>query len=136
MAKGTKTGGKDFEIGHHIGRPKMPEEIKELAKFSRTEISAAFAKFLSLNIHELEKILTDKSLTVIDHWVGRIALMGIKNGDPIRLQWLLTVVFGKVINEQPKLLNDVDDPELLREIPSDVIRDLIRNRLNNNNREN
>lgn len=100
MAKGKKTGGKDFVPGdERAGRPKKPEELKKLERVTKTEVMAKLAQFLKMNIDELQVILEDKSLPVLDHWVGRVALMGIKNGDEKRLNFLFDRLIGKVTDK-------------------------------------
>lgn len=97
MAKGKKTGGRDFIPGdERAGRPKKPEELRRLEKLTKSEVIAKLAQFLKMNVDELQVILEDKALPVIDHWVGRVALMGIKNGDHQRLNFLFDRLIGKV----------------------------------------
>lgn len=120
-----------FKPGHHIGRPKKSEDLKELAKFSKDEITATFYRFLGLSVFELEQVLGNKSLSVLEHWVGRITLLGIMNGDILRLEFILVKIFGKAING-PDIINmideEIDDPDLLKKIPSSELIRLIRSK--------
>lgn len=99
MAKGKKTGGKNFEKGHHIGRPASPPDIKVAAGMTKATFLSKLKQFMDMNIAELETVLRDKNMTVADHWVGRIALMGIKNGDERRLNFMADRLFGKVTDK-------------------------------------
>lgn len=96
MAKGKKTGGKDFKPGHGMGRPKLPEEIKQASNLTLAESRAKLSKFLYLTMDELEAVLRDKSMPVMDMWIARIALMGLKAGDYQRLNFMFDRLIGKV----------------------------------------
>lgn len=52
-----------------------------------------------MDIEELEAVLRNKKMTVADHWVGRLALMGIKTGDERRLNFMADRLFGKVTDK-------------------------------------
>ena len=99
MAKGLKTGGKDFkpgQTGNKNGRPKTPPELRKAANLTKIETLERLVKFLQMDIYGLEEVLKDKSRQVMDHWIARICLVGIKEGDNRRLDFMLDRLFGKV----------------------------------------
>ncbi len=82
--------------GNPGGRVKMPEDVKELKKIGRVEIERSLSKFLLLTLEQLEKKKADPQATVIDLFIISILKHGLKNGDPIRLNFLLDRLIGKV----------------------------------------
>jgi hypothetical protein len=96
MAKGKKTGGKDFKPGHGVGRPTSPPEIKAAAKLSMDEARAKLTEYLKLSMPELEAAMKDRTKEAMDLWIIRIVLLGIKNGDHIRLNFMFDRLIGKV----------------------------------------
>lgn len=96
MAKGKKTGGKDFRAGHNTGRPRNPPEINKAASLSKTQFLAKLNEYLNLSFNELTEIVKNKDLPMIDHWVGRIALHGATKGDERRLDFMANRLYGKV----------------------------------------
>ncbi len=99
MAKGKKTGGKNFEAGHEVRRPASPPEVRQLGLLTKAEALKCLSKFLKYNIEELEVLLKDKKMSAMDHWAGRIVLNGIKNGDSVRLNFMLDRLIGKVTDK-------------------------------------
>lgn len=96
MAKGKKTGGKDFKPGHNIGRPKQPEDVREASNLSIVEARATLSKYLKLTLTELEEAMKSRSIPSMDVWIARIVLLGLKNGDYQRLNFMFDRLIGKV----------------------------------------
>lgn len=63
---------------------------------TKVETLERLVKFLQMNLYDLEAVLKDKSRPVMDHWIARICLVGIKEGDNRRLDFMLDRLFGKV----------------------------------------
>lgn len=103
------------------GRPRTPEDIKALSAYTREQVAAAMARFLGLSLEQLEVILKDKSLTLIEHWVANIAKVGIKNGDALRLEYLLTKIFGAQAT-------NTDRAKIIDLIPTDKLLELVENK--------
>ena len=114
MAKGKKTGGKDFVPGDkRAGRPSKPDDLKKASKLTRTEAEAILVEFMRMNIDELEAVLKDRKRPVMHHIIGRIALMAIKNGDQSRMGFLLDRTIGKVPTEvtvgiKPRVVHNLE----------------------------
>ena len=92
---------KKGQSGNPSGSKKLPEDLKEAkSKYSKQVIKALLAQCLDKKVTELEEILKDKNNKVIDHLIGRIALLGIVKGDQARLSFILDRMIGKVTEEQ------------------------------------
>lgn len=96
IAKGRKTGGKNFKPGHGIGRPANPPEIKAASNLSMAEARAKLTEYMKLTMVELEAAMKDRTKEAMDLWIIRIVLLGIKNGDHIRLNFMFDRLIGKV----------------------------------------
>lgn len=107
--------GKPFEKGNPggPGRPKSDPELRNAHKLTRTEAEQLLTKFMQMDIEELEAILRDKKKKCVEHMIGRIVLMGIKNGDHARLDFMLNRLIGKVkenleVTVKPKIIHNLD----------------------------
>lgn len=101
MAKGIKTGGRNFEKGHKFGKgaPRIPVEVIEARKINKVESERILNKFLHLSLDELAAFANDKSNTVHEMLVARILYEGIKRGDHVKLEWVYSRLVGKVKEE-------------------------------------
>lgn len=91
---------KKGQSGNPSGGPKLPEDLRKAATLTKTEALEKLVAYLRMDIHELEAVLKDKSRKVMDHWVARVCLIGIKEGDYKRLEFMFDRILGKV---QPNL---------------------------------
>lgn len=94
-----KPRGKPFapgQSGNPNGRPPLPAEIKEARKFNKLEVERVFDKFLGLSEAELEKRLTDPETPMLEKIVGKIMIEAAKNGDHVKLDFVLNRTIGKV----------------------------------------
>jgi hypothetical protein len=97
MAVGKKTGGRNFEKGdNRQRRPKKDPDFKALAQWTKTEIEAKMHNMLQYSVLDLRNIIALESNKVIDHWIARIILMGIKGGDTTRLNFMFEQIYGKL----------------------------------------
>ena len=97
MAKGKKTGGADWgkgQSGNPKGCKKLPEEIKELRKFTVEQIIETFSKYLGMTESEMLK-LEKKDLSLLEVWLLKAAEVGIKTGNYFILDKILDRVIGK-----------------------------------------
>ena len=99
MAKGNKTGGKDFEpgrSGNPNGRPRLPEDLREARALNKTE----FERILNLGIHltaeELKNRLEAKGTPTIELMVLKIIAAAVNRGDEKRLGFILDRLIGPV----------------------------------------
>lgn len=98
MAKGKKTGGRNFQAGksgNPAGRKPDPLELKEARKYTRQEVELALHRELS-RPYENETRDVDGEQTNLDRLIYKIVRVGIAEGDPKRLDFVLTQLFGKI----------------------------------------
>jgi hypothetical protein len=97
MAKGIKTGGADWgkgQSGNPKGGRKLPEEIKEIRKFTVEQIIETFSKYLGMTQEEM--LAVDKrKLSLLEVWLLKAAEIGIKTGNYFILDKILDRVIGK-----------------------------------------
>lgn len=128
MAKGFKTGGKNFkpgQSGNPKGCPKIPEEIKEARKLNKLKVEELLNKFLTWPIDELIKFASNKESPVLELLIARILLEGIKRGDQTRLEFLFQRLVGKVkeehdhnlkLNIHKQIVDFIDETESNKEV--------------------
>lgn len=88
------------QVANPAGRPKKLEnEIKTLPVVSKQEVVGAFNKFMHMPIPELETYVKTKQGTAFEYTVARILAMAAIKGDPIRLDFLLNRLIGKVADK-------------------------------------
>lgn len=94
--------GKPFKKGHKSpgpGRPRLPEELREIRTVTKTEVLASMSKFLRLDLDGLKDFLNKTNMPVLDHLIARILVAAIKGGDAARLNFLLDRLIGRVQND-------------------------------------
>ena len=119
--KGNHSQLKKIKKGQSLnpsGRKPLPKDLREAkAKYSPQVIVAKLAQCMDLPVKELEQIVKNKDEKVIDHMIGRIALMGIIHGDQKRFNFILDRMIGKVsdkvkIESEPIIIKRSDGSEL------------------------
>jgi hypothetical protein len=115
MAKGKKTGGRDFEKGdERAGRPRLPGDVREARKFTSGEVQRVLTEFMHMTPTELAERLTSGDATMLEGFIGSIMQRGIKDGCPTRLNFLFERTIGKVKDQlevslpKPFVITDVD----------------------------
>lgn len=98
MAKGVKTGGKDFQKGKPggPGRPKLLPEADGLPKLDRDSFGRILNEALVSKIEDSKRIVEDDSESNIRRWMHGIAIKGMKESDVQKLSALLDRAIGKV----------------------------------------
>jgi hypothetical protein len=99
MAYGKKTGGRDIKEGEVLnpnGRPKLPDDIKEARKLNKLEFERIVNKYLYMKKEEITEALRDPDTPAIEMAVAQLIVKGITLGDPVRLNFLLERLLGKV----------------------------------------
>ena len=132
MAKGRKTGGKNFMPGvvtNPNGRPRLPEDIKTIRELTQAEFTRVSNKYLQMSSEEIEAIVKEPSTPMLELMVASIISKAVIYGDQNRLNLLLDRLIGKVpipvarsadpqILEKLKDLESKTDEELLAMIKS------------------
>jgi hypothetical protein len=99
MAKGKKTGGRDFVKGttpNPKGRPKIPEELKKIRKMNRDRLEIIVSKYLAMNFIDLNQVVKDPNTSALDHMIVQIIIKSITTGDHARFNAIMDRVVGKV----------------------------------------
>src|SRR5688572_16846242 len=103
MARGKKTGGRDFEPGHQYAKNKaLPADIKAARKLRTADLENIINVVLYMTDAEREATLADPMIPQITKFVCAIVKRGISDGDPLRLNHLAIWLLGKPDREPPK----------------------------------
>lgn len=96
MARGHKTGGRDFEPGNQAAKDRLPGDIKAARKLTKVEFERLVNKFIWLDAAGLKAAAEDAECTAFERMVGAIIVKAIEGGDSQRLEFLLNRLIGKV----------------------------------------
>lgn len=98
MAKGKKTGGKNFEKGnkHSLGRPKLPEELRGVALLSKDHLKRTIFKYLDMSPIQLQDIYKEvNTIKAVDLIIIKFIFEALK-GDHYKAEWLMVRSIGRV----------------------------------------
>ena len=113
MAIGKKTGGRDIKEGqvlNPLGRPKVPEDIKDARKMNKLEFERLLNKYLSMTAKEINEVLLHPETPSLDIIVCQVIIKAAARGDYLRLNFLLDRLIGKpkeIIQHEAINLDDV-----------------------------
>ncbi len=99
MAKGKKTGGRNFQpgqSGNPNGPTPIPEDIKQARKLNQIEFERIANKFLFMNRKEIADHVNKPETPALELLVGSIVSKAVSTGDQVRLNFLLDRLIGKV----------------------------------------
>lgn len=100
MAKGRKTGGRNFRKGQS-GNPKgpipLPEDIREARKVTQIDFERIANKYLFARKDEIAKASADPNTPVIELMISSIIHKAVVEGDERRLEFLLSRLIGKIV---------------------------------------
>lgn len=98
MARGFKTGGRDWQKGKSggPGAPKMPEEVRQARKLNKVEAERILNKFLNYKLSDLAEFANNANNNVHEMLVARILFEAVKKGDHFKLEWIYSRLFGAV----------------------------------------
>lgn len=99
MAKGKKTGGRDWQPGNRgnpNGRPRVPKEIRALRDADKEWISETLHKYLHMKWGEFQRIANDNDLPMLEVYLANILNAGLSDGDEKRLNFIFDRYIGKV----------------------------------------
>lgn len=108
MAKGKKTGGRDWvkgQVPNPIGARAHDPQKKALRKLTHAQVAEVASLILDGDIDALNEVVKDKTSTPLKIWLASVAMKGIQKGDMATLSMLLDRVVGKV-KEKVDLSND------------------------------
>ena len=92
MAKGKKTGGRNFKkgtSGNLLGPPKIPEDLKAARSLTRVELERILNKYLHMTKDEIMDAVQDDGTTALELMVASLVKNSIVFGDYKRVSFLL-----------------------------------------------
>lgn len=90
---------KPGQSGNPGGRPKLPEDVKQAKLMNRIELTRLVNKLVRMTPDELTAAIKDSKASSMDIMIGRIIVKAVQQGDPVRLNFLLDRLVGKVKDE-------------------------------------
>lgn len=97
MAKGKKTGGRNFPAGNSFGgRPPLPPELKAVRRLTRTEFERIANKYLWMTPAELAAVLVDPETPMLERVIVRVLSKADDEGEFGPIEWLAQRLIGKV----------------------------------------
>jgi hypothetical protein len=107
MAKGFKTGGKDWEpgqSGNPLGRRPLPAAYKKIQKLSPHYVRMVISRLARMTKDELYEFLQSSDGSsgpnMLEMMIGAIAVKAAADGDHSKLNFLLDRTIGKVVEEK------------------------------------
>lgn len=122
MAKGKKTGGKDFQpgkSGNPNGRPALPADVKALRTLNQVGFVRLANKYGVMTVAELEDVIADPGARAIDLAMAR-QFKAAAGGALGSFEFLLGRMIGKAPDEplksdEERRLLEMSDDELVAE---------------------
>lgn len=103
MAKGRKTGGRDFQPGHLAlkggGRPLIPDDLKNVKKVTTEQAERLITRLMEMNEVELKALCKDPATPAMHVIIGNIILKGMSGGDTQRMEFLFNRTIGRVLDK-------------------------------------
>lgn len=98
MAKGKKTGGRNFEPGNQVnkGMEKITSEDKQARELTTLEFMRVANQYIHSTVLELKQAMTHPDTKAIDIIVIKILVKAAEHGDQNRLEFILNRLLGKV----------------------------------------
>lgn len=120
MARGKKTGGKNFEPGNNAnpnGRPPLPSDLKAARNLNKIEVSRIINKFMNMSSAEMTEELSKPDSKALETMIGKIISEAVKLGDYTRVDFLLNRMIGKVTD---KVEHKLPKPTVIKLIGEDA----------------
>ena len=123
---------KPFEKGNvanPYGRPVIAPELRALRDLSKHEVLYALSRQLLMKRDALEQLTMNPDSTMAEMLVASVLMRAIKDGCPVRSQFLFNYVVGKPKQAPPHDSADEAAEDLLTEIdsiPSAKLIDILR----------
>jgi hypothetical protein len=98
MAKGKKTGGKNFEPGNKMGKGASCHNpaLKVVRRMTHDDVAEIGQLIVEGNLEKLQAVKDDKNASVLKVWMCSVAIKAISRGDATALNALLDRIVGKV----------------------------------------
>jgi hypothetical protein len=102
MARGKKTGGRDFtkgQVTNPKGRPKIPDDVKQARKLTTLQLITTFNKLIYMTDTDLKAHYQDSKTPVFERIVCKVLHLAEMKGDHYRLDFVLDRLIGKVTDK-------------------------------------
>ena len=102
MAKGRKTGGRNFSSTDHPrngGRPRLPEDLRAANKLTKERLNGLLNKYLWMSLEDIQAKMECQETPAMEVMIGSIIKRAIIEGDHRRLDFILDRIVGKVREE-------------------------------------
>lgn len=102
MARGKKTGGRNFKEGNIAnphGAPRVPQDLKDARKLSKIQFEILVNKYLFNKKQDLAVAAANPETPVLELLIGSIIHKAVVEGDERRLNFLLDRLIGKVVDK-------------------------------------
>ena len=136
MAKGFKTGGRDFVKGKPggPGRGHLSPEAKQFRKLTADEFIKRVNKYFFLTEQQILQLQKEKKTPdLLDLYIRNSILNGLKKGDYHTLDCMLNRIIGRP-SEKVELTNPAGNPVMITSILArmkvkdirDIFRDIVK----------
>jgi len=99
------------------GRPKLPKELAKIRKYISEEVAHIISKYLRMKKVDLIELMKDTDhLPMLDATICSILVRAYKQGDPSKLEFLLTRVIGKV-KDVEIIPQSINMPQIVVSLP-------------------
>lgn len=99
MARGKKTGGRDFkpgQVANPLGAGAGDPVMKAIRRLTHAQLAEVGCLIIEQNPEKLKDIMKDPASTSIKVWFAAICLKGIQKGDAHAMDVLMNRIVGKV----------------------------------------
>jgi hypothetical protein len=120
MAKGKKTGGRDFKpgvSGNPGGAIKLPEDIKQARKLTRVELERILNRFVYMTKQEIIDIARDPKTTGLELMIASLVSKATNEGDYKRISFILDRL-GFIVAQKMEHSGDIGNPRVVVTVPS------------------
>lgn len=98
MAKGKKTGGRNFakgQVSNPLGGAALSPQVRAIRKITLDHIEEVADLILDGNLQKLKDLAGNPDTSVLKVWLAKAAAEGIRKGDLHSLESILNRVLGK-----------------------------------------
>lgn len=98
MAKGIKTGGRNFTKGNSFGasgRPRLPGDIRDARTYMREETERIVTKMAAMTFEQLQEFIKAKKGTVYEMAIASCYFKSVSRGETGNLNFFLDRIVGR-----------------------------------------
>lgn len=92
MAKGKKTGGKNFQPGvvtNPNGRPPVPEDLRVARTLNKIELEKILNKYIHMSKEDINKVVSSTETSIFEAAIANVLMKAAYEGDQKRLDFIL-----------------------------------------------